>query len=81
MNRGLPRHLKVMFLPSGMSPSFTSILAKATSHHIAVGHPVGCRLARLCGGRLHGGAAVVAEVGHVHVAGVDGAHRGLNSKP
>ena len=43
-----------------------------------VGHPVGCGLARLCGGRLHGGAAVVAEVGHVHVAGVDGAHRGLN---
>ena len=43
-----------------------------------VGHPVGRRLARLCGGRLHGGAAVVAEVGHVHVARVDGAHRGLN---
>merc|ERR1719474_660280 len=31
MNRGLPRHLKVMFLPSGMSPSFTSILAKANT--------------------------------------------------
>ena len=43
-----------------------------------VGHPVGCRLARLSGGRLHGGAAVVAEVGHVHVARVDGAHRCLN---
>merc|ERR1712071_373233 len=29
MKRGFPRHLKVTFLPSGISPNFTSILAKA----------------------------------------------------
>lgn len=31
MNKGFPLHLKVTFLPSGISPSFISILANAST--------------------------------------------------
>lgn len=36
INNGLPRHLKVTLLPSGMSPSLTSIFASARTSAVAL---------------------------------------------
>merc|ERR1719510_1132619 len=47
---------------------------ETTSHQIAEASPVLCRLRGLGRVVLHGGAAVVGEVGHVHITSVQTPH-------